>query len=117
MSDKDFSMRYSVRGKPQRFFDARGVDELLAVTMALAQELWAVRERQSAYESIAKSKGLALEDEAERHRFSASEREKLDAERAAFIDRIFFVLKEQAEGVRVADPAEPEAPSLQDESD
>ena len=37
--DDPIAMRYSVRGEPQRFFDAGGVDELVAVSMALAQEL------------------------------------------------------------------------------
>ena len=40
------------------------------------------------------------------------EQARLDAERAKFIDRIFFVLREQAEGLRSKDPEEPAPPQL-----
>ena len=32
-------IRDTVRGEPHRFFDAQGVDELVSISMALAQEL------------------------------------------------------------------------------
>jgi hypothetical protein len=115
MSKPELKMRYSVRGKPQTFFEARGVDELVAISMALAQELWTVKERQAVMESIVRNKGIMVDEEIERHEFSDSERAAMDSEREAFIDRIFFVLKEQAEGLKVADPDEPPPPSLYDD--
>ena len=33
-------LRYSVKGKRMKFFDAQGVDELVSICMGLAQEMW-----------------------------------------------------------------------------
>ena len=36
-------LRYSVKGKRMRFFDAQGVDELVSICMGLAQEMWVIK--------------------------------------------------------------------------
>lgn len=105
-------LRDTVRGEPQRFFDAQGVDELVSISMALAQELWTVKERMVVLESAAAAKGVLLNEELEQHQLTAEEQERLGAERAKFIDRIFFVLREQAEGLKSRDPDEPTPPQL-----
>jgi hypothetical protein len=94
-SAEPIKLRDTVRGKKHRFFDAQGVDELVSISMALAQELWVVKERQVALEQAAAKQGVVIQDAADE--LSAEQMAKLDAERAAFIDRIFFVLREQAE--------------------
>jgi len=103
-SAEPIKLRDTVRGKKHRFFDAQGVDELVSISMALAQELWVVKERQVALEQAAAKQGLVLKDAAEE--LSAEQMAKLDAERAAFIDRIFFVLREQAENLESNDQSE-----------
>ena len=105
-------IRDTVRGEPHRFFDAQGVDELVSISMALAQELWTVKERMVVMEAAAAAKGVLLTEEIEQHQLSEEQQAKLDADRAAFIDRVFFVLREQAEGLKSRDPAEPPAPTL-----
>ena len=110
--DEEIRIRDTVRGEPQRFFDAQGVDELVSISMALAQELWTVKERMVVMEAAASAKGVLLSEEIEQHQLTDAQQAKLDADRAAFIDRIFFVLREQAEGIRSQDPAEPPAPEL-----
>ena len=105
-------IRDTVRGEPQRFFDAQGVDELVSISMALAQELWTVKERLVIMESAAAAKGVLLTDEIEQHQLTDDEQARLDAERAKFIDRIFFVLREQAEGLKSRDADEPPPPQL-----
>ncbi|MEO0997011.1 MAG: hypothetical protein AAFX58_05800 [Pseudomonadota bacterium] len=100
-------LRYSVKGKRQRFFDARGVDELVAICTNLAQELWLTRERQA-----------LLEEALERHagldaaalasiELSAERRTALDQERQAFIRTVFFTLQEEAEALGAAPGDEP----------
>jgi len=79
------------RGKQPRFFDVQGVDELVSITMGLAQELWAVRERLAAVEALGKE-GVSAAVEA--YEFSEEERAALDQERKEFIERIYFVLRE-----------------------
>jgi hypothetical protein len=110
--DDAIRIRDTVRGEPQRFFDAQGVDELVSISMALAQELWTVKERLTVIEAAAAAKGVLLSDEIERFKLSEAQQARLDADRAVFIDRIFFVLREQAEGLKSRDPAEPAPPAL-----
>jgi len=85
-------LRDLTRGKQPRFFDVQGVDELVSITMGLAQELWAVRERLAAVEALGKA-GIST-DAVEAYEFSEEERAALDRERREFIDRIYFVLRE-----------------------
>ena len=80
------------RGKQPRFFDVQGVDELVSITMGLAQELWAVKERLAAVEALGKA-GISTAA-VEAYEFSEEERAALDRERKEFIDRIYFVLRE-----------------------
>ena len=80
------------RGKQPRFFDVQGVDELVSITMGLAQELWAVKERLAAVEALGKA-GISTAA-VEAYEFSEDERAALDRERREFIDRIYFVLRE-----------------------
>jgi len=105
-------LRYSVRGKRFQFFDAQGVDELVSINMALAQELWVVKERQATMEAVAAAKGIVLPEEIEDHEFSDDQKEALEAERKAFIDRIFFILREEAEALEDDLDAEPAAPEV-----
>lgn len=102
-------LRYSVRGKDTRFFSAEGVDELVAISMALAQELWVVKERLAAYEALAAKKKVFTAKEIEGFKFTPTQRAKMDAESQAFIDRVFFTLRERVEGL-AADPDEPAPP-------
>ncbi len=101
-------LRYSVKGKRQRFFDARGVDELVAICTSLAQELWLTRERQA-----------LLEEALERHagldpgalagmELSAERKAALDADRQTFIRTVFFTLQEEAEALGAAPRDEPD---------
>ena len=85
-------LRDLTRGKQPRFFDVQGVDELVSITMGLAQELWAVRERLAAVEALGKA-GISTAA-VEAYEFSEDERATLDLERREFIDRIYFVLRE-----------------------
>jgi len=105
-------LRYSVKGKRMRFFDAQGVDELVSICMGLAQEMWVIKERQTAMEAIAEAKGVMMNEEMENFEFSADQRAALDAERQGFIDRIFFTLREEAEALEAAPEDEPPAPSM-----
>ncbi len=103
-------LRDTVRGKRYRFFDAQGVDELVSMVMALAQELWTVKERNAVVEAIAAEKGLISPDAIEDYSLSDDQKAKLDEDRQAFIDRIFLVLREEAESLEPQTIAEPVPP-------
>ncbi len=105
-------LRYSVKGKRMKFFDAQGVDELVSICMGLAQEMWVIKERQVVLESLAAKKGVTLPDDIEEYEFSNEERAQLDSEKHGFIDRIFFTLREEAEALATEPEDEPPAPTL-----
>jgi hypothetical protein len=105
-------LRYGVKGKQIRFFDAQGIDELVSISMTLAQELWVVKERLATVEAAAAKKGVVLADEVEGFAFTPEQRAALEAEKKAFIDRIFFTLREQAEALASDADAEPAPPAM-----
>ena len=104
-------IRDTVKGKRLKFFDAQGVDELVAITMAMAQELWAVKARLTAVEKVADKHGLPLAQELETLEFDANEQQQLAQQRQAFIDRIFHTLREEAESLEAGSAEEPAAPT------
>ena len=105
-------LRYGVKGKQIKFFDAQGVDELVSISMTLAQELWVMKERLATVEAAAARKGVILSADVEGLAFTPEERAALDAEKKAFIDRVFFTLREQAEALESDADAEPPSPAL-----
>lgn len=105
-------LRYSVKGKRMRFFDAQGVDELVSICMGLAQEMWVIKERQAALEAIAAEKGVVLPDDVENYAFADDKRAELDTEKLGFIDRIFFTLREEAESLAAEPEDEPPPPAM-----
>jgi hypothetical protein len=104
-------LRDTVKGKQYRFFDAQGVDELVSISMQLAQELWVVKERLAAVEAAAAKKGVLLGDDVEGYAFTPEQRAIVEDEKKQFIDRVFFTLREQSEALD-ADIDEPDGPKL-----
>ena len=105
-------LRYGVKGKQNRFFDAQGVDELVSISMTLAQELWVVKERLATLEAAAAKKGVILENEVEGFAFTPTQRAAIDDEKKAYIDRVFFALREQAEALEADTSNEPPPPAM-----
>jgi hypothetical protein len=105
-------LRYSVKGKQHKFFDAQGVDELVSISLTMAQELWVVKERLAVFEAIAAKKGLVLSDEVENFEFTPEQRAAVDEEKRGFLDRIYFTLREQAEALETDSRHEPASPKV-----
>ena len=89
--------RLTVRGKPKRFFDAQGVDELTSMFLALSSEMWVLKEEMAQLKSFAAKSGAIDLSALDAHELSAEESSALTAERDAFIKRVLFVLQEQLE--------------------
>ena len=49
-------IKQSVRGKKSNFFSSEGVDELMAICITLAQEIWVLKEQMASYEDILSKK-------------------------------------------------------------
>lgn len=110
ISSKKKPVRYSVKGKRSRFFDAQGVDEIVSICMVMAQEMWVLKERQVALEAIIKSQNVQVPEDVDSYEFSPEQRESLDTDRQGFIDRIFFTLREEAESLLSEPEDEPNTP-------
>ena len=95
----DIHLRQRVRGEVPRFFKAEGVDELVSVVLAMATELWVVKGRLASLESLADKTGLLSAEQIEAHELSAQERAAFEAERAAYLERLFFTFRERSEGL------------------
>ena len=109
-ASEQVKLRDTVRGKRYRFFEAQGVDELVSITMGLAQEMWALKERQTVVEAIMADKDVVLGEEIESFELEPGQRAQLEADRKAFIDRIFFILREQSEALQDDEIPDPEPP-------
>ena len=82
------------KGKRPRFHKQAGVDPLFGVVAALAAELWAARERIATLERVLERAGSlpagAVEDEVPGAEVTAARQ----AEREAFIQRVFQALED-----------------------
>ena len=67
------------------------------------------KKRLAAYEALATKKKVFTAKEVEGFTFTPAQRAKMDLESQAFIDRVFFTLRERVEGL-TADPDEPPTP-------
>ena len=110
-TNKEKKLRYSVRGKKSKFFESEGVDELLAISMAIAQELWVVKEELACYKALISKKQKITDNEIKNFKLSANQKKELDAENQKYIDRVFFILREKADSTG-SDPEEPSPPKI-----
>ncbi len=83
--------------KEQQFFKDPAIDRLMGMVMALAAELYILRDRNQALEEVLESTGLLTPGAIENHRPAAS-RESQTAERDAFIARLMEPLTGASEG-------------------
>lgn len=101
----------SAKGKRPKFFpEEPAADRLLTIVMALATDVAALRERMDTLECLAAGKGLILADEIEAYEPSVQDRERREAWRQAFMDRLFQVLADEVAAGGAAPPPPPGPP-------
>jgi hypothetical protein len=72
----------------QTFFKDPAIDRVLGVAMTLAAELWVLRDRVHALESLLIEKGVAAQGALDAWRPSAAEGEALARDRDAFVHQV-----------------------------
>jgi len=77
------------------FFDNRAIDDLIAVTLELGAELWVQCERLRVIEKLLAERGAVTAEMLEHYTPSDEERERVRAERDAFVARIFGAFSRQ----------------------
>jgi len=95
MPKKD-SLSHAIRDGGRFYFDNPGVDQVLAMVLTLSGQLWAMRERLAALESLLARKGAIATGEVESHDFTDAEELELAALRKELLASLFGILEVQA---------------------
>lgn len=93
------------KGKRPYFLDDRDVERLMAITMALAQEVCVLRERLDTIERILEKKKALKRADIEAFAPTQSEAEERGAMIEEFLARILRVLQQEREAAASADPS------------
>lgn len=97
----DASIPKTVRGKRPQMFEERGVDYVMAIALALAEEVSSLRDRLDLVERVADSKGLIIADEIESFELSESALTNREERRQAYLDRLFAVYQQEKSEIGV----------------
>ena len=73
------------RGKRPRFFEAKGMDELMSMVLEVTTEVWVLKKRLYLLERVANNAGVSLTPEIENYDLSEAEITELDGLRAKLI--------------------------------
>lgn len=74
------------------FFDNPAIDNLITVTLELGAELWVQRERMRVIERLLAERGVVTAEAIEKYSGSAEEAARVQAERDAFVNRLYAAL-------------------------
>lgn len=88
-------LKQTVKGKRPSFHDAASIDRLIAMTMTMASELSALRDRVMTLEALGAADGWLKPGAVDGYRPAVAERAERDRQREAFLNRLFFVLQEE----------------------
>jgi hypothetical protein len=90
-------LRRTIRGGRPFFFSDPAIDKVLTMTITLASEVWALRERLSALEGVQERQGSLAATDVDDYEFTPEQEERLGAQRREFIENLFRVLQEQVD--------------------
>jgi hypothetical protein len=89
-------LRRSIRGGRPYFFADPAVDKVLNMVVTLAGEVWALRERVVAMETIGTARGAFKAGEIDAFEFPPDIEQRLAGERKGFIEALFRVIGDAA---------------------
>lgn len=87
-------LRRTIRGGRPFFFSDPAIDKVLNMTITLASEVWALRERLSALEGVQVRQGSLSTTDVDDYEFTPEQEERIGAQRREFIENLFRVLQE-----------------------
>ena len=91
------------KGKRPVFSSDPQIDKLVSIVMSLAGELSVVRERLDTVERLAAEKGLFTSGDIDGFKVDADADAEREAWRAAFLDRILWVMREEIDQLNAPD--------------
>lgn len=95
-------LRRTIRGGRPFFFSDPAIDKVLNITITLASEVWALRERLSALEGVQVRQGSLSATEIDDYEFTPEQEERLGAQRRELIENLFRVLQETVDAAAAA---------------
>jgi len=104
----------TVRGKRPKIYPNDGQDHIMAMTMALVQEVAVLRDRVDLVERVAESKGIILSDEIESFELNQTALEEREIWRNNYMARIFAIFEQEAAELQAKDTSEAYQKTLDD---
>jgi hypothetical protein len=86
-------------GKRPYFLDDREVERVLAITMAVAQELAVARERVDTLDRLLEAKGVVARDEIERFQPTADQAAERGLWMQEYLTRVLRIVQQEAEAI------------------
>lgn len=108
------SVTRTVRGKRPKIYSQDGMDHLMAMTMALVQELAVLRDRLDLVERVTESKGIILSNEIENFELDQSALENREAWRNQYMARIFAIFEQESAELAAKDTSDRYQKTLDD---
>lgn len=99
----------TAKGKRPIYFENPDTDKLLAMVLALAEEVSVLRDRLNTVERLAQAKGLLSQAEIEAYRPDAQAATEREQERSAYIARILRIVQADIEAIAPEAPVMPKA--------
>ena len=90
------SVTKTVRGKRPKIYPHEGQDHMMAMMMALIQEVAVLRDRVDLVERVAESKGIILSEEVEGFTLDQEALEAREQWRNDYMARIFAIFEQEA---------------------
>jgi hypothetical protein len=105
MSDRT-QLRRTVKGKRPAFHDNTSVDKLISITLALASEVSVLRDRLATLQKLGEDAGWLKEGAVEAYVPGKAERVSREAQREEYLQRLFYVMKEELDDLQGDDSAD-----------
>jgi hypothetical protein len=109
---ESLGLRQTLNSPLPQLFATPGMDEVVGIAMALASELWVVKERLAGLEQMIAATGALSAAQIESFRPSGDFQKALEADRAQFLERIFIALKERAASAKANLPPNLQPPPV-----
>lgn len=106
MTDTPIKIRKTVRGKRPEFHDDGSIDRLIAMNLALASEVSALRDRVDTLERLGTAAGWLGASAVDNYSPTMDVKLIREARREEFVERIFHVLKEEVEDLQAGETSE-----------
>lgn len=97
MNSAPYRMQHTARGARPQFSENPEIDRVLAITMALASEVAALRERLDTFETLSARKGGVTSAEVEAYNASPEHEKAREQWRHDFLDRILYIVRAETD--------------------